>query len=51
MLKVSGDDFKSLRKSLIKQDKLAIHQLIVSLSDISYEHSINEEGRIENERL
>ena len=51
MIKFTGRDFKILRKSLIKQDRLAMNQLVDSLNDIAWEYSRNEEGHIDNQRL
>ena len=51
MIKFSGEDFKLLRKSLIKQDRLAMNQLVDSLNDIAWEYSRNEDGQIDNKRL
>ena len=38
MIRFSGEDFKLLRKSLIKQDRLAMNQLVDSLNDIAWEY-------------
>ena len=51
MIKFSGRDFKFLKKSLIKQDRLAMNQLVDSLNNIAWEYSRNEEGHIDNKKL
>ena len=51
MIDFSGEDFKFLRESLIKQDRLAMNQLVDSLNDIAWEYSRYEEGHIGTERL
>ena len=40
----SGDDFKSICEGLIKDDELAMHQLMDSLGSITWEYSQNEDG-------
>jgi hypothetical protein len=50
-LKITGKFFKHLKSKLVYHDKFTIHELVVCLSEITYEYSKNLNGEIDIERI
>ena len=50
-MRITEEIFNELKSKLIEDDKISEHELVVCLSEITYEFSKNTRGEIEIERI